>query len=82
MDFENTIFGRRFICFATSGNCFAATGVGQNPAIISYVFRPKTNTPPPRAFSAVNSLTSGSSPCSCAQLMAPLGVVKYPSNET
>ena len=32
---ENTTLGRLFICFATTGNCSAAAGVGQKLAIIS-----------------------------------------------
>jgi hypothetical protein len=32
---ENTTLGSLFICAATSGNCWAAIGVGHQPAIIS-----------------------------------------------
>ncbi len=68
---EKTTLGIAFILAATSGIAFAAIGVGHHAAIMSYVVRPKSNTPPPLAFPVTNSFHSVSSGGWWAKLMSP-----------
>ena len=73
---EKTILGLLFIAVATAGICASAAGVGQYPAIISYVFRPNSIEPPEPAFSLTNAWNSASSLPACAQLMSLFASVK------
>jgi len=81
---ETTSFSIRAMPSATSGIAWRAASVGQKPAIISQVLRPKSSVPRPlRAFSDVNAAHSGSpAAASWAQRMSPWPSTKYPSSDT
>src|SRR5580765_7820639 len=76
---ENTVLRIAFMPAATLGSIFAACGVGQNAAIMSYVTRPNSSSPLPLALALANAFHSSS--CLCAQLMSPFASVKKPSSE-